>query len=163
MHPALIGALIGGGVGLLKQSGDQKAANEERRINAEAMRYSPWTGMQPDKLVTRDPSLLGNVATGALGGASFGLANFGKSTTDSDSTTSTAESVTGTGLTSGANTPQTSAGAAYSFDPTYGGLNPTGEMDLYQRSLMQSHNPWLYMNSRRPEAGAIQPPKLGGY
>ena len=151
MHPALIGALVGGGVGLLKQSSDQKAADRERMLNAQMMLHSPWTGMKPQQLVTQDPSLLGNITQGALSGASFGLNKaFAGDKADSSSTTSTADEVTGTGLTStgpGANTPQTSAGAAYSYDPTYGGLFPTGDMDLYTRSIMEQQqiNPWLQM------------------
>lgn len=60
---------IGAALGLLKQVEAQRQASEERKRQAAIARYSPWTGMQAKSV--SDPSLIGNVATGAaIGGMS---------------------------------------------------------------------------------------------
>ena len=64
-------ALIGGGVGLAKSEiFDRPQAQRDRRMAAETMRYSPWTGMQPEKVKEADP--LGNVMQGAMTGGMMG-------------------------------------------------------------------------------------------
>lgn len=83
MNPMLIGALLGAGVGALQYPGKKKAAQEQRAINAEMMRQSPWTGMKPDQMYTQDPTLLGEIVPASLSGASFGASDAFKETPQS--------------------------------------------------------------------------------
>lgn len=70
-NPLLLGALIGGGVGLLKNRlVDKPAADKERQYQAETARWSPWTGLQ-SKYV-QDPSIFGGMLQGGMAGAAFG-------------------------------------------------------------------------------------------
>jgi hypothetical protein len=48
-----------------------KRDDQRRQIkaNAEAMKYSPWTGMKPEMMSMSGPSELGGAAQGALSGA----------------------------------------------------------------------------------------------
>lgn len=69
--PALIGALVGAGYGALTYEQDKKRADELRKANATIESTSPWTGVHGK--VVGGPSLMGNVASGALTGASFGM------------------------------------------------------------------------------------------
>lgn len=58
---------VGAGLGALKNIGDQQAANNQRKAQAEIQRWSPWTGMQGQ--MVQDPSLMGNIATGTAIGS----------------------------------------------------------------------------------------------
>jgi hypothetical protein len=73
--PALIGAGVGAGLGLLQYQQQRGAANRDRILNAEIARQSPWTGMQA-RTQFQDPSLMGSVAQGGLKGAQFGMQDF---------------------------------------------------------------------------------------
>jgi len=72
MHPMLIGLLAGTGLGALKHGEEKKAAKADRKVQATKARFSPWTGMMPSDV--RDPSLMGNMMTGATGGLMMGQA-----------------------------------------------------------------------------------------
>ena len=62
----------GAGLGLLKNIEGENQASAERNRQAAIARYSPWTGMQAHTV--QDPSLIGNLATGAaIGSAGSGL------------------------------------------------------------------------------------------
>lgn len=69
--PALIGALVGAGYGALTYEDQKRQADEMRKANATIESTSPWTGVHGK--VVGGPSFLGNVAGGALTGASFGM------------------------------------------------------------------------------------------
>ena len=152
----LIGSAIGAGSGLLQYPEQKKQADEQRRINAEAMRYSPWTGMKPDQLYTPEPSLMGNIVQGGLTGASFGGllgSKFGETTPSTTPTTTKTDnsSVGGAGMST--NSAQVQI--------------PTDDSSLYDRSLQSSyargqggplHNPWMYMNSAPMYQGQVRPP-----
>lgn len=60
--------LVGAGLGLAKNFGDQAAANSQRKAQSEIERWSPYTGQHGQ--MVNDPSLFGNIATGAALGAS---------------------------------------------------------------------------------------------
>jgi hypothetical protein len=64
--------IAGAALGALKSQEEQMQANAERRRQAETTRYSPWTGMHGQQV--KDPSLIGNMATGAAAGATLGQA-----------------------------------------------------------------------------------------
>lgn len=60
---------LGAGVmaGSLKNMEGQNKADKQRQAQAEIQRWSPWTGLQGQQV--QDPSLMGDLATGAaLGG-----------------------------------------------------------------------------------------------
>ena len=54
---------IGGGLGLGKHALEAGAAARDRKLQAETARYSPWTGLKPQK--TQDPNIFGNLLQGA--------------------------------------------------------------------------------------------------
>jgi hypothetical protein len=64
-------ALIGGGLGLLKSGQDEAAAKKQNLLNAQIMRYSPWTHMTPSAQQGHGDQL-GNVMQGAFTGAALG-------------------------------------------------------------------------------------------
>ena len=45
MDPITIGLLVGGGAGLLKGMANEKKMERHNKYRAEALKYSPWTGM----------------------------------------------------------------------------------------------------------------------
>lgn len=61
--------LAGAGLGVAKNIEAQSQADAERKRQAAIARYSPWTGMNPNFGAIKEPSLLGNIATGAATGA----------------------------------------------------------------------------------------------
>ncbi len=77
--PMLIAAGIGA-LSSMKQNDDQRK-NEANAMeaNAEAIRYSPWTGMKPGMMSSQVGSGLAAGLQGGLGGAMFG-SQFGKGT-----------------------------------------------------------------------------------
>jgi hypothetical protein len=66
-------ALIGGGLGFLKSGQDDAMAKKQNLLNAQIMRYSPWTGMHPNQTQGHGDQL-GNIMQGALTGGMFGQA-----------------------------------------------------------------------------------------
>ena len=71
MAPLLIGALAGGGLGLLKGlTVDRDKENRQRTLAAATQRYSPWTGLRAGPIEEADP--FGKMLGGAGAGASFG-------------------------------------------------------------------------------------------
>lgn len=71
MAPLLIGALAGGGLGLLKGlTVDRDKENRQRTLAAATQRYSPWTGLRAGEIEEADP--FGKMLGGAGAGASFG-------------------------------------------------------------------------------------------
>jgi hypothetical protein len=81
MDPLTLG-LIGGGIGLLKGQGDEARAKQQNLLNAQLMRYSPWTHMAPSMAQTHgDPTgqALQYGVTGAMLGQSINKADGGAS------------------------------------------------------------------------------------
>jgi hypothetical protein len=75
MDPLTLG-LIGAGVGLAKSELiDRPKEARQRKVNAEIMRWSPWTGMQPGQVQEADPfgSALAAGTTGAMLGQQLSL------------------------------------------------------------------------------------------
>lgn len=63
----VLGGIIGLGVGALKnQFVDKPREERDRRLAAETIRNSPWTGMRPEKI--RESDLLGNMLQGGVTG-----------------------------------------------------------------------------------------------
>ena len=60
------GAILGAALGAAKHNQDRKAAQRARQQEAQIAQWSPWTGMQAQRV--QDPSLIGNVGYGALTG-----------------------------------------------------------------------------------------------
>lgn len=58
---------VGAGLGLLKNVEGNRAASNQRKAQGEIQRWSPWTGLQGHAV--QDPSLMGDLATGAAIGA----------------------------------------------------------------------------------------------
>ena len=70
MDPITLG-LIGAGVGLAKSEFiDRPKEERQRKMAAEIMRWSPWTGMQPGQIKEADP--FGAALSTGLTGASLG-------------------------------------------------------------------------------------------
>lgn len=71
MDPILTPMLAGAGIGLLKSEVfDRPKSERERKMAAETMRYSPWTGMTPQPVKEADP--MGSALQGGMTGAMFG-------------------------------------------------------------------------------------------
>lgn len=70
MGPLILGALAGAGLGLLKGEADKKREKKERLLNAEIVRYSPWTRLNPEPVQSADP--MGSILQGGLSGAMMG-------------------------------------------------------------------------------------------
>lgn len=70
MDPITIGLLAGTGLGFLKGQGDIEAARAARQREAEIARWSPWTGIAPERV--GQPSPMNSALQGALAGAQFG-------------------------------------------------------------------------------------------
>lgn len=70
MDPMTLGLLIGGGTGLLKGMSDAEAAKHQRKVEAEVARWSPWTGMKPERVGA--VNVLNPVMQGAFLGAMMG-------------------------------------------------------------------------------------------
>lgn len=81
MGPGLWGALGGAGLGMIQQGSQKKQHEHDKQVAAETARWSPWTGMAPQK-VGPAPTLFGNMAQGALAGTEFATKNFGEDTTN---------------------------------------------------------------------------------
>jgi hypothetical protein len=70
MDPMTLGLLIGGGTGILKGMSDVEQSKHDRKVEGEIARYSPWTGMAPQRI--RQPNVIDPAMQGALVGAAFG-------------------------------------------------------------------------------------------
>lgn len=68
--PLVIGALVGGGMGLVKGMADKKKEQRQREVAAETMRWSPWTHMQAGPIQEADVG--GSAMQGAMTGAAMG-------------------------------------------------------------------------------------------
>ena len=66
-------AMAGAGalLGYMKNEGDEKIEAEDRRLAAETMRYSPWTGMRPGQI--RQANLQNAMMQGAMSGGMMGM------------------------------------------------------------------------------------------
>ena len=71
--PIVLAAGIGAGMGLLQGKQKREAEARQRALAAQTALYSPWTHMTPQ--MPGDTNISDSVLQGALGGASFGLAN----------------------------------------------------------------------------------------
>lgn len=71
-----LGLLGGAAMGAGKAAAGQARANKLTDLSAETARYSPWTGMDPNKALaaaeSQDTDMFGNILGGGLSGASFG-------------------------------------------------------------------------------------------
>lgn len=71
-----LGSILGGGLGLVSGvmgAGQQRRAQQAgMEANAEAMRYSPWTGMKPQMMQAQPINGLGEGIGGLAQGAMFG-------------------------------------------------------------------------------------------
>lgn len=65
---ALIGAGVGGAKGMFI---DRPREQRQRKLAAETIRYSPWTGMSPKNYEEAD--LLGSTMQGGMAGAGLGM------------------------------------------------------------------------------------------
>ena len=70
MDPVTLGLLIGGGLGFAKGQGDIEAAKNARQREAEIARWSPWTGLAPQRV--EQPSPIYSAMQGGLAGMQFG-------------------------------------------------------------------------------------------
>ena len=70
MDPITIGLIAGAGLGLLRGEEGKRKEKDQRLLNAEITRYSPWTRMNPEAVNPADPT--GNVMQGAMTGAMMG-------------------------------------------------------------------------------------------
>lgn len=68
--PFWIPAAIGAGVGAIKYLGDAEKEKRDRKLAAETIRNSPWTGMQAGPV--HEASLFNNLLQGGTAGANFG-------------------------------------------------------------------------------------------
>jgi len=75
MDPITIGLLAGAGLGFLKGQGDVENAKEARKREAEIARWSPWTGLAPQRV--EPGNVMYSAMQGGLTGAQFGK-QFGK-------------------------------------------------------------------------------------
>lgn len=71
MDPLTWAALLGGANVLKTAVFDAPEAEKQRKLNAEIIRYSPWTGMQAGPN-PQSPNYLGAALSGGLAGAQFG-------------------------------------------------------------------------------------------
>lgn len=72
MWPMLIAAGAGALLNAQKQKAQQQAEANAMEANAEAIRYSPWTKMNPGMMQGSGGSQTAALAEGALSGAMFG-------------------------------------------------------------------------------------------
>lgn len=72
MLPLLIGAGVGGLMGMMKDKAAREAEANAMEANATQIKYSPWTGMKADIQAGGAHSPLMAGAEGAMSGAMFG-------------------------------------------------------------------------------------------
>lgn len=146
MDPITIGLLAGAGVGLLKGGVlDRQKEQRQRKQEAEIQRWSPWTGMQAQRVQEADP--LGAAMQGGMTGAMVGnamgpaAAPGGMETTESAAGANAAD-VTGMPKSNafGGQTALVSNGSAGAM----GAGTPAGAMNMQGQRV-----PWQYMNYPR--------------
>ena len=74
MEPMTVLALasaIGAGLGAMQAGEEKKAAKRARKQEAEIAKWSPWTGVAPQR-VQEGPGTMGRAIQGGLSGAMFG-------------------------------------------------------------------------------------------
>lgn len=67
-----LGAAAGAGLGLIQHNQKKAEYNRQKQLAADMERWSPWTGVH-GQMPGQDPNLFGDIAQGALTGASLGL------------------------------------------------------------------------------------------
>lgn len=70
MDPITIGLLVGAGSGILRGIGQKEEAREARKREAEIAKWSPWTGMEAQRVA--NPNTFDPIMQGALVGAAMG-------------------------------------------------------------------------------------------
>lgn len=70
MEPMTIGLLAGAALGALKGEQDKGTEREDRLLNSEITRYSPWTRINP--MPVRYADQTGSIMQGAMSGAMMG-------------------------------------------------------------------------------------------
>ena len=70
MDPITIGLLTGAGLGVLRGQAQKEEAAAAREREAEIARWSPWTGLKPERV--GQPNTWDPIMQGALAGAAFG-------------------------------------------------------------------------------------------
>lgn len=69
----ILAAMAGGALlGAAKSKAQREADANAMELNAEQMKYSPWTGMKTDMRSAGPNSMIASVGEGALSGAMFG-------------------------------------------------------------------------------------------
>ncbi len=70
MDPITIGLIAGAGLGLLRGDEQKRKEKDQRLLNSEITRYSPWTRINPEAVNPADPTgalLQGTLAGGMMG------------------------------------------------------------------------------------------------
>lgn len=142
MLPVLAGMAA---LGLARGMMDQKRASKERKQEAEIARYSPWTGMQAQRV--KDADILGSTMQGAMGGAMIGQAMGGGGGGAAAAATPAAGGAAdagGMGLTGGGAPPplDPSAAGAYQATPAAGAMQGGNFQNYYGQQMT---SPWLGM------------------
>lgn len=71
MDPMTWAALIGAGAGIYKSQIDKQRADKDRMVQAETARWSPWTGMKPERAMNAQDMFSSGIE-GGLTGLQFG-------------------------------------------------------------------------------------------
>lgn len=156
------GALIGAGVGLMKnEMFDRPQEARDRRQAAETARWSPWTGMQPGPIKRADP--FGSVAQGALTGMAMGqrVAD-SKSATEQGLDEAASDGAPETGSATGDRLREHNLGAPLGYHPPalaaagqHPALGQVGGGDPRMWGVPQGApgSGWLYMGGEAPMPG----------
>jgi hypothetical protein len=150
MGPIAIGLLAGAGLGFLKGQGDVENAKEARKREAEIARWSPWTGLAPQRVEPGNVmySAMQGALTGAQFGKQFGGEKAATALADSGSAPGTAPSPTGPYLTE----------AEYAQNAQQPlGLPPTTAENGWLEMPSQTQNPLGYPTTQYPQALAPMP------
>lgn len=129
--PFPIALAVGAALGAAKYEQDRKKAERQRETEGTVAAYSPWTGMQAQRV--QDPDLLGSVLGGASAGAGMG------------------QSVDAAGASDAMNAKQ--GGLIDAQTNYYNGLAGSQQQGGYASApqggsagAMGSKNPWMSMN-----------------
>lgn len=146
--PALIGALVGAGYGALTYEDQKRQADEMRKANATIESTSPWTGVHGK--VVGGPSLLGNVAGGALSGASFGMNDAFKAKAPAEAAGDAG------GVATMATHPQAAMPSNYVEQASQNGQPQTYQQ--YGQPNAQGYSPWASMSGIPQQRPIYRPP-----